>query len=128
MGSFILSSLRIWCLLTMVAWDPGLKDTARQQTLPDCIQVRAEPVSGFPETQPFGSLQLGNTVQRGQGLGQGHKAQQPQTPLWEGQGVSAEVLKSLWPGDCGLSSPAPRGSSWLGAGHLERPGEGVSWS
>ena len=140
MDSFILSSPTIWCLLTMVAWDPRLKNTARQQTLPACIQVRTKPVSGFPETQPFGSLQPGNTVQRGQGLGQGHKAQQPQTPLWEGRGVSAELLKSLWLGGCGLSSPAPRGSScprgssWLGAGHLERPrhrhlggpGEGVS--
>lgn len=108
MDSFILSSPTIWCLLTMVAWDPRLKNTARQQTLPACIQVRAKPVSGFPETQPFGSLQPGNTVQRGQGLGQGHKAQQPQTPLWEGRGVSAELLKSLWLGGCGLSSPAPR--------------------
>lgn len=127
MDSFTLSSPTIRCLLAMVARDPRLKDTARQQTLPACIQIRAEPVSGFPETQPFGSLQPGNTVQRGQGLGQSHKAQQPQTPLWEVRGMSAELLKSLRLGGCGLSSPAPRGSScprgssWLGAGHPERP-------
>ena len=140
--SFILSSPTIRCLLTMVAWDPRLKDTARQQTLPACIQVRAEPVSGFPETQPFGSLQPGNTVQRGQGLGQGHRPSSLRPRSGRGGGCLRSFSSRCgWEVvGCPLLPPEAlqvpealqgRGlGTWKGHGHrhLGGPGEGVSRS
>lgn len=121
LGSFLLSSPSTQRLLTTGTWPFGRAQGQAQgqspkQILPACVKVRAEPGGGMGpcvsplnclETQPFGGLQWGNIVQRGQGSCQGHTAQWPRTLLWEGRGRPWSFSSLCSPEFLGQPLPPP---------------------